>query len=125
MNRFGESIDLLYDFFKCNKTTSLVNLDNLTLRKIGVQHIHKGVLANPSNPLKILSLKNNAITDQSSLHISLLARSGLVFLDLSENPLGPSFYLSLPSWKLNTIRSLNLSCTDMNSESLIFFLSRL
>jgi len=45
----------------------------------------------------------------------MLARSGLVELDISENPLSPAFYLSLPSWKPSTIRKLNISMTQMNS----------
>lgn len=77
-----------------------------------------------NNPLKILSLKHNSITEHASLYISLIARSGLTHLDLSENPLGAKFYLSLPSWKQSTIKNLALSNTNMNSESLIFFLTR-
>lgn len=103
----------------------MLNLCNLNIRKNGVEHIQKGISANAFNPLKILNLKNNAINDQASLQISMIVRTGLVELDLSENPLGPKFFLNLPNWKANTVRKLNLAMTDMNSEALIFFLTRL
>lgn len=63
------------------------------------------------NPIKILSLRNNAINENASLYISLLARSGLVSLNLAENPLKPNFFLTLPSWKASTVRYLDLSMT--------------
>ena len=77
------------------------------------------------NPLKILSLKNNGITEQAALHISMLAKSGIINLDISENPLGPNFYLNLPSWRGSTINILDVSSTNMNSEALIYFFNRL
>lgn len=54
-----------------------------------------------------------------------MSRGGLVTLDISENPLGPNFYLTSPSWKQSTVRNLDVSQTNMNSEALIYFLSRL
>lgn len=115
MNRFSESLELLFTFFKENPTVSVAILDNLSLRKVGVEHIYKGISSNKLNPLKILSIKNNAISDQACMQISLLARLGLVSLDISENPLGPKFYMNLPSWKQSTIKNLNISMTEMNS----------
>lgn len=83
MNRFGEEFSLLFDFFKCNSTVGVVSLGNLNLRKAGVDQIQKGISLNTANPLKKLDLKNNWITDQASLQISVIARSGLIDLDLS------------------------------------------
>lgn len=73
-------------------------MGNLNLRKAGVDQIQKGISLNTANPLKQLDLKNNWITEQASLQISVIARSGLVDLDLSENPLGPNFFYNIPSW---------------------------
>ena len=36
MNRFGESIELLFEFGKNNQTTSILKLDNLSIKKQGV-----------------------------------------------------------------------------------------
>jgi hypothetical protein len=38
-----------------------MGLDNLNLRKIGVEQIQKGIALNINNPLKVLSLKSNGI----------------------------------------------------------------
>jgi len=62
MNRFGESLDLLTDFLKSNPTVSVLRLDNLSLRKVGVEGIYKGISNNSDNPLKVLSLRHNSIT---------------------------------------------------------------
>lgn len=53
---------MLHDFLKLNPTVSILGLDNLNLRKIGVEQIQKGIAVNMNNPLKVLSLKNNGIT---------------------------------------------------------------
>ena len=55
----------------------------------------------------------------------MIARTGVLTLDISENPLGPNFYLTSPNWKLSTVRNLDISMTEMNSEALIYFLERL
>ena len=83
MNRISDNLDILFEFFKSNSTTAVVLLENLSVKKTGAENIQKGISGNPFNPLKILSLRNNAITEHASLHISMIVRSGLLSLDLA------------------------------------------
>lgn len=116
MNRIGNSTDMLYTFFKQNKTTSVVKLNNLALKKSGVESISKGISQHFSHsPLLVLGLKNNNLTESVAPLIGSIVKSGLISLDLSENPLSPGFYMSLGNWKASTLNYLNLSMTDMDS----------
>ena len=126
MNRFGSNLEIIESFFRVNKTVAIIKLNNLALKKHGVDCIYRGISDNlTSNPIKILCLKNNGINEHSANSISAIVKSGIISLDLSENPLSPAFFLGLPSWKPSTLSYLDISMTDMDSESFIFFLSRI
>ena len=76
-----------------------------------------GMLRN-SHPsvMKILSLSNNFITYKSVNSIyNMVTKVGLTELNLSNNPLGPEFYLLLKNLRANSIKHLDLSSTNMNS----------
>lgn len=65
MNRFGDQMKVLSYFCEKNRTVSILKLENMSLKKHGLEALQKGVEENPLNPLKMLSLKNNGITENS------------------------------------------------------------
>ena len=65
--------------------------------------------------MKVLCLKNNGINEHLAGHITVMAKTGITHLDLSENPLSSGFYLALGNWRASTINYLDLSSTEMNS----------
>ena len=84
MNRFGSNMEIIEDFFRRNKTVAVMKLNNLALKKNGVDSIYRGISDNLiSNPIKVLCLKNNGINEHSILSISAIAKSGITSLDLS------------------------------------------
>ena len=53
---------------------------------------------------------------------NMMVRVGLTELNLSNNPFTKDFYLSLKNLRTSTLKSLDLSSTSMDSESLIHLL---
>lgn len=117
LNRFGEQIAFLEAFVKDNQSVAILKLNNMQLKKEGLEHIWRGVSQRKINPLRVLSIANNYIAGSKIVgdYFHGLIRSGLLRLNMSENPLGEEFYKNLPMLKSTTIRELDLSSTNMNS----------
>lgn len=75
-----------------------------------------GMVKNITTQLKILSLNGNLLTEKSASSIfNLMTRTGLTELNLSNNPLTSSFYAQIKNLRGNTVKSLDLSSTNMDS----------
>jgi hypothetical protein len=88
-----------------------------------LERVCVGVVKNVNCPLKILSLSGNLLTEKACTAVyNMMVRVGLTELNLSNNPFTKDFYLSLKNLRTSTLKSLDLSSTFMDSESLIHLL---
>ena len=110
-------------FWKGNWVLMVLKVDN-------VMGVGKGFLESLLNgvgeiggQLKILSVEGNSIGGRDCGRIiGKLSKLGLLELNLSHNPLGEEFFVGMESWKGSTVRILDLTATEMNSNALLVFL---
>ena len=77
--------------------------------------------------MRVLSVANNYIAGSKVVgdYFHGLIRSGLLRLNMSDNPLGEGFYKNLPMLKSTTVREVDLSCTNMTSEQFYDLLKKI
>ena len=62
LNRFGDHISVLSEFITKNQSVSIMKLNNIQLKREGVEAIWKGITSKKKNPLRMLSISNNHIS---------------------------------------------------------------
>jgi hypothetical protein len=94
----------------------VVKLENLGVNDYVVEKIVNGVVKNKMAALRVLGIGKNYITEKSVYNMhTLMTKSMITHLDLSQNPLSAQFYLKLSNLRNTSLIYLNLSATLMTS----------
>lgn len=88
INRLGTEYYFLEAFFAKNEYVGVLKMDNLNVTDECAERMCVGMIKNSGNPLKILSLSGNLLTEKSLTAVyNIMTRGGLSELNLSSNPL--------------------------------------